>query len=97
MKPHQLSLTSIVCQVRETLSSAVDDETVLLSIKNSKYYGMDVVATRIWNLTAQPIKVADIIQTLRTDYNVEEGECINDVLSFLQSLYEEKLLRLGNE
>lgn len=97
MKHHQLSLASVVCQAHETLSSAVDGETVLLSIKNSKYYGMDSVATKIWNLSTQPIKVADIVQILRTEYNVEESECINDVLSFLQGLYEEKLLYLGNE
>jgi hypothetical protein len=97
MKTKQLSVESIVCQGNETLSSAIDDETVLLSIKNSKYYGMDAIASKIWNLTAHPIKVTDIIHILQSEYNIGEDQCAHDVLSFLQELFKEKLIFIQNE
>lgn len=94
MNPHQLSLASRVARANETLTSGLDGETILLSTESSKYYGMDGVATRIWDITAQPIKVANIVQILIDEYKVEEIQCINDVLFFLQSLLKEKLLRI---
>lgn len=97
MKPKQISLASVVVQGKQTLSSTVDDETVLLSIRNSKYYGLDAIASRIWRLTAHPIKVADIVRILQHEYNVEEDRCTHDVTTLLQELCAENLIFLKDE
>lgn len=95
MKPDQLSLASIVSR-GNTLASDLDGEIILLSTENNKFYGMDTVAARIWDLTAKPITVAEIVQRLRDEYKVGEDQCIQDVLAFLRNLCDEKLLCIEN-
>jgi len=87
-----LDLNSTVTQNKETLSSAIDDERVLLSIINNKYYGMDSVGNRIWDLLAEPISIGNMIASLTKEYDISGDECQNDVLSFLNELYSENLI-----
>ena len=93
----KLNLNSTVTQNKETLSSAIDDELVLLSIINSKYYGMDSVGKRIWSLLSEPITISDMIAALTKEYDIPTAECEKDVLSFLWELYSEKLIIVTDE
>ena len=93
----ELSLNSTVTQNKETLSSEIDDELVLLSIINSKYYGMDSVGSRIWSLLAKPIMISDMIAALTKEYDISIEECEKDVLSFLNDLQSEDLIIITDE
>ena len=90
----ELNLSSTITQNKETLSSGIDDELVLLSIINNKYYGMDSVGNRIWSLLAELITISDIIVALTGEYDISTAECEKDVLSFLNELHSENLIIL---
>lgn len=92
-----LSLSTIIVKKSELLESSVDDETILLSIANSKYYGMDPVASCIWSLLEKPISVSDIISFLLKEYDVAREACENDAFEFLKSLADEGLIDITNE
>ena len=92
----ELNLSSTITQNKETLSSAIDDELVLLSIINNKYYGMDSVGNRIWSLLAEPITVSDLIATLTKEYAISPADCREDVSSFLRELQSEKLIIISD-
>ena len=92
-----LNLDSTITQNKETLSSAIDDELVLMSIANSKYYGMDSVGNRIWSLLAEPITASNIIAALTEEYDISTAECKKDVLSFLGELHSENLVIITEE
>ncbi len=88
----KLTLNNTITQNQETLSSAIDEELVLLSIINSKYYGMDSVGKRIWSLLSEPIVISDMITALTKEYDIPAAECEKDVLSFLDELHSENLI-----
>ena len=88
----QLTLSTVVVKNPELLETSIDDETILLSIATSNYYGMDPVASRIWAMLQEPISVADIIVTLLDEFNVTRKECESDTLEFLEMLAAEKML-----
>ncbi len=92
MNNEPITLTTIIARTDQILANTLDEETVLLSIANSQYYGMKSVATRIWELIATPIEVGDIIKVLLEEYAVSESECAIDVLSFLAALQQEGLI-----
>ena len=92
-----LTLDSTITQNKETLSSAIDDELVLLSIINNKYYGMDSVGNRIWDLLSKPIVIGDMIAALIKEYDISAAECEKDVFSFLDELCSENLVILTDE
>jgi len=72
----------------ELVHSDMDGETVMMSIEQSQYYGLDSVGTRIWDLIEDQMRVSDICAALMNEYDVTEQQCQQDVISFLQDMLE---------
>ncbi len=94
-KKKELTLSTVLVKQKELLESSVDDEIILLSMAKSKYYGMDPVAGRIWELLDNVISIQDIITVLMDEFEVSRIDCENDVMLFLNNLIEEHLVDLS--
>lgn len=70
----------------------LDGELAMMNADKGKYYGMDLVATRIWMLIKDPIRFRSIIETLIHEYDVSKSECEKDVSDFLEKLKDEGLV-----
>lgn len=57
MVNNEINLNSVVAQSEDQVSTELDGETVLMSIEQGNYYGMDKVLSRIWALIEKPIPV----------------------------------------
>jgi len=64
----------------------------MMSVENGKYYGLDDIGSRIWELIERPVKVSDLIDTLLERFDVDRETCEIDVLKFLNELNEDKIL-----
>ena len=89
-----LRLTSIVVATSEQVSCALGDESAILSLKNSVYYGMDPVGSRIWNLLAQRRSVGDLRDILVGEYDVESERCERDLFLLLEKMRSEGLIEV---
>ena len=78
----------------EVFASEIDEEIVMMNIQSGKYYGMDAIGSRIWELIDEKIRVKDIISTLLEEYDVTEEQCRKDVLDFLNELYDQQLVEI---
>jgi hypothetical protein len=87
-----LTLDSLVAQAPDLLASGMDGETVLLSLEQGRYYGLEEVGSRIWELLAAPRRVGDVCATLCREYEVDAATCAADVLDFLRALAAEKMI-----
>ena len=83
-----------VAQTKELVSSDLDGETVLLSIETGKYYNMDPVGSRIWELIEEPQFVSQLIDILLSEFEVERKQCEQEVLAFLNKLAEDHLIQV---
>ena len=81
-----------VVRTESLLSTELDDETILMSIEQGAYYGMEQTARRIWALLAEPRKVSEICGQLAQEYNVEPDQCRQDIIAFLEELQQEGLV-----
>jgi hypothetical protein len=81
-------------RITDHVSSEAGNETIVLSLKNDVYYGLDSVGTEIWRLLEQPRTVSEICAYLEHDYAVTTEECIRAVVPFLLDLYKHKLVEL---
>ncbi|MBT4286468.1 MAG: lasso peptide biosynthesis PqqD family chaperone [Deltaproteobacteria bacterium] len=97
MKKVPLSNNSFVQQIKELVSSDVDGETILMSIENGKYYGMDKVGSHIWEHLKSPIMVSDLVDLLLIDFKTERKTCEADVLEFLNELRKENVILVENQ
>jgi hypothetical protein len=89
-----LSLDSLVAAAAGQVSSEVEGEEVILNLETGTYYGLNAVGARVWNLVKEPCTVARICDTILAEYEVERGQCEQDILSLLSQLAEAQLIEV---
>lgn len=89
-----LSLESVIVATPEQVSCALADESAILNMKNSVYYGMNSVGTRVWNLLGEPKTIVQLRDTLLAEYEVEPERCERDLLQLLEQLRAEGLIEI---
>ncbi|MFT5083440.1 MAG: hypothetical protein ACI9Y1_001483 [Lentisphaeria bacterium] len=92
----KLTLSSTVRRNENIVDAVIDGETVMMSIENGQYYGLDNIASRIWQLVEKPIKINDICQSLQEEYNVNQTLCQSDVIAFLDNLKESDVVLVSD-
>ncbi|NLI24085.1 MAG: lasso peptide biosynthesis PqqD family chaperone [Bacteroidales bacterium] len=76
----------------DLLFSDMDGETVMMSIQNGEYYGLDEVGSRIWQLLENPESAETLTDKLIEEYEVTRETCLSDVMEFLNMLAEKQLI-----
>lgn len=95
MIQYLINENSVVSQGVDLVVADMDGETVMLRIENGKYYGMDAVGSRIWELIEVSRSVSAVVGILTQEYEVERGQCQADVVEFIHYLHNEGLVMLG--
>lgn len=83
---------SIIERSKEVIASEVENELVMMSLQNGKYYGIDSIGGDIWKMVETPLKVSEICERLMKEYNVDASTCEVDVIEFLKQLGEQGLI-----
>lgn len=81
----------------ETISGQLDDEMVMMDIQKGKYFSLNPVATRIWELVEIPRSQAEICRILQEEYEVEPSRCSGEVMEFLEELVKMGLVLITRE
>jgi hypothetical protein len=68
------------------MSADLEDEIVVLSIDNGRYYNLNEVASRIWALVERPISVAALIDCLVGEFEVDRAICQEEVFADLRGV-----------
>jgi hypothetical protein len=89
-----LSLQSVVVAASEQVSCLLGEESAILNLKNTNYYGLDSVGTMVWNLLRQPRSIFEIRDALLVEYEVEADRCERDLLDLLAKMREEGLIEV---
>ena len=76
------------------LSSKIDDEIILLSIKGSAYLGLNDIASRIWEILDEEISFGCLIETLTSEYNIDTETCERETKELINSLWSEEVIIL---
>ena len=76
----------------QVISRLVDDETVVLDLESGMYFGLDGVGKRIWESLAEGRRLGEIVTIIVGEYEVDESQAQQDVLSFAHELVERGLL-----
>lgn len=77
----------------EVLSSKIDEEVVLMSIKADSYFGLDPIGSHIWELLSiKPATLNELVQVLMDEYDIDKEICLKDVQAFVDTMSERKLI-----
>ncbi|HTR21475.1 MAG TPA: lasso peptide biosynthesis PqqD family chaperone [Gemmatimonadales bacterium] len=92
--PGDITTRSVVVAAKDQVSSDLAGEAILLSLRTARYYGLDQVGQRIWELVQQPTLVADVRDAIASEYEVDLERCERDVLDLLRQLLAEGLVEV---
>jgi hypothetical protein len=90
-------MDSNVVVAKDQMSSNLGGEIAVLGLKTGKYYGLDAVGARIWELIQEPRTIEGVRDVLLSEYQVEPSRCERDLLALLQKLADEGLIVVKNE
>jgi hypothetical protein len=95
----KLNITSqtVIARAEGLVASDLDGETVLLNLASGKYFGMDLIGSRIWELLEKPLTMTKLCDALIEEYDVAREQCEHDVANYLSTLLEKKLIDLSDE
>lgn len=80
----QMSLTFSISP--DVLAQELDGETVLLDLKSDKYFGLDPVGTRVWQLLGEGENSEAIVDRMVDEFDVEIGQLRQDLEALLGEL-----------
>jgi hypothetical protein len=66
----------------DALASEVDGEIVMMSVERGEYFSLTGVASRLWELIAEPTTIAHLTATIAAEYRVAPEVCEPDILAF---------------
>jgi hypothetical protein len=89
-----LSVRSIVIAAPEQVSCPLGEESAILNLKNTVYYGLNPVGTRVWSLLQQARSVGELRDALLDEYDVEAERCESDLLGLLEKMRSEGLIQV---
>jgi len=67
----------------QVIDGELDDNQVMMHLERGKYFGMNHVGKRIWELIEQPKTMEEITQTLLSEFDVTICQCEKEVEAFL--------------
>jgi len=89
-----LSVHSIVIAASEQVSCPLGDESAILNLKNTVYYGLNPVGARVWSLLQRPKRISELRDALLEEYEVDADSCERDLLELLQKMRTEGLIEI---
>ncbi len=81
-----VELASRVAVPRHVLVRALDKESVLLNLETERYFGLDEVGTRMWQLLTTSPSIDEAYRQLLAEYDVGADELRDNLLELLDRL-----------
>lgn len=86
------TLQSTITVPEDVLFHELSGEAVLLNLKTGKYYGLDEVGTRMWQLILEHGKLGPAYQILLDEYDVLADQLESDLIHLIDALADQGLL-----
>jgi len=97
MERKVLGLNSIVQRRNEVIAANAGTDLVMVSVESGSYFSVSEVGRAIWEQLETPHTVAELVDHLHTNYEIDRASCEEQTLSFLQTLANEQLLTISDE
>ena len=75
------------------LSRLVGEETVLLDLESGVYFGLDGVGKFIWDSVSEGMSLAETVDAIVAEYEVDDAQARADAVAFASALIEKGLVQ----
>jgi hypothetical protein len=92
-----VTLPRRVTMLSEVLFRELDGEAVILDLNSERYYGLDEVGTRIWQLLAEHGDPLTAREAMLAEYDVDDETLTRDMVELIEKLAENGLVAIGDQ
>ena len=89
-----LQPSTVVRACLRQMSAQIEGRTIVLNFEDGMYYSLDPVGARIWELVQSPQSVADILDAILGEFDVDAARCEGDLIEILTKLKELSLVEI---
>ena len=82
----QVELPNRITIAHEVLFQELDNEAVMLNLRDDAYYRLDEVGTRLWQLLSETGEIEQVLRQMLTEYQVDEPRLRQDLANLLQQM-----------
>ena len=79
---------------QDTISGRLHDELIMMDIDKGKYFALNPIATRIWDLLENSLSLEDLCGLLMNEYEVNAVQCREEVETHLVEMTKMKLVKV---
>jgi len=90
-----ITLESTIKAIEDNVSCDMAEEAVVLNVKNGVYYGLDAIGAMIWKLVQSGTTVEQVVNAVTSEYDVDRGKCIKDMIDFFTNLESYGLIEIS--
>ncbi len=80
-------------QSKQVVQSKIDDEVVMMDIESGFYFGLNSVASIIWELLKDGKTVDELADYLITEYDVNREQCLDETDILIKKMLDLKVIR----
>jgi hypothetical protein len=88
------TLELVVRKSPDAISTNLEGESVILHVTTGEYCGLNNVGTFLWERMEGKQTVGSLVKAVLLKYEVNEEECLQDVLAFVETLIVHDLILL---
>lgn len=81
-----INVNNVVSRRKDIDATDLNGETVMMDLEKGRYFSLNGVGSRIWDIIEEPIEINKIVDSLLEEYDVSRNECQENVLEFLGKL-----------
>ncbi len=89
-----LTLDTTLHVPAHVLYTTVEQDAVLLNTRTNKYYSLNEVGARFWNLLAEGKTLREVYQALLGEFEVEAPRLEQDLLELVERLLKSGLVEI---
>lgn len=95
MSNTEITTQSVLARNPEINFTDMGGEIVMMSIDQGEFYGLDDIATDIWNRLEEKMAVHNLCKDLCASYGIDTEQCLTDILPFLDEMVADKLINIS--
>jgi hypothetical protein len=93
----RINSKSIIERTIDQVSSVLDDEVVILNTNTGKYFNLNPVGSRVWEIIETPSSIEAIVNQIMDEYSVDRDRCQSDIIQLTGKLLDADLVKVHPE
>lgn len=87
-----ININNVVSRRNDIDTTDLNGEIVMMDLEKGRYFSLNGVGSRIWEIIESPIEINKIVDCLLEEYDVNRNECEENVLEFLGKLEDANII-----